>query len=308
MGASANKEQAEADTPGQFRGVHISYLQRLVVERPTRRRSPGVASMMVSKFSIGRREAADPAFIAYEEGDFARAEDLLTRLGATPQPATTATWRPRVVEKTEPTRPAPVLPLAAENSNVAVQLIGTSFRFPRGTSYLSMPWRDAASLPCTCIVACERLSTLSRLHRYGWLESYLKGRPTVAVYVGSTGLFQSSSARSMMEVAAAPVIALVSFDPQGLVKAAALPRLEAVALPEFAEIARKVAARREPDEDFPVYARRHGPDLDKAPHPHVSALWAQLKKYGKGVSVVDFPELAGMTDPLTTHPGRLWGG
>jgi hypothetical protein len=310
VGGGAKKAQAGPDTPGQFRGNYISYLQRLLVERPTRRRSPGVAGMMASKFSIGQREPTNPALIFYEEGDFARAKDMLTALGAPTQPAIMG--MPRVIEKKKELRPAPVLPLvpvlplAEETSHVAVQLIGAGYRLPPGTSYLSMPWRDAARLPCTCIVACERLSSLSRLHRYRWLESYLKGRPATAIYVGSTGLFQSASARSMMEVSTAPVIALVSFDPQGLAKAAALPRLEAIALPEFAEISR-AAARPDPDGDFAIHASRHGRDLEKASHPHVSALWALMKKYGKGVSVVDFPEPAGLTDPLTTHPGRLWG-
>jgi hypothetical protein len=149
-------------------------------------------------------------------------------------------------------------------------------------------WEAAARLHFGLVLLCDTLSCLGRLHEYRWIRSRTRGRPTLVLYSGQAGgIYRTEAVRRLLAKSGAPVVALVPFDPSGLAKADATPRLETLALPDLA-VVQKLAAHGTYDGDFALQVRRHRGQLDQAKHPEVAALWAAMQQLGNGVPISSF--------------------
>jgi hypothetical protein len=264
-----------------FKSQHAAFLRSLVAERPSRRRSPGLAGHLCHHLKIGTA-SPEGDYIIYQHGDFERAGELLGR------------WRNGTAVAPEPSAAssrALVENLAQRYSRhyLAMYPLNMGYSFPPSCSFMSTTLRSARELVFDVIIACEKLNTLGRLDQYTWLEQFVKGRRALAVFCGARGgVYRAETAQRFVDGSAAPVMALHDFDPSGLHKASALPRLEALCLPDWQSLEPLLKNGR-PEPMFAQHRRQLRNELDQVKCAHVATAWDRMNAIGNGISVEDFP-------------------
>ena len=274
---------------GNRQRQQASFLRNLLADRPSQRRSFGIAGEVSRRFGVGSY-ADDAAVIAYGEQDFLRARQRLEDWGQPTGP--TPAWRPRpefAIAVTAP--PVATSRPAASSGSVAVQLLNAmDFRVPAHTEYLVMPASQAAKLSPDLILVVESLSCLARLRDFGWLRPIVRQRPTLAVFGGRAfGDFRSPVVQQLLSQRTEPVVALYDFSPAGLIAAKALPRVEALALPAPEILERLATQDSGQRKAFTNSMRAHWAALEKARHPHIASAWELLRRLGGGVPATAFP-------------------
>jgi len=271
----------ESNLPGRMSAIE-RFLQNLLAERPTRRRSPGVAGYLCKK-GVGEPDALDPRWIVYRPEHFIQAEALLrdAALPTTAPPKRPPERKPRPRATT--TRP--------DLDRVAVFPSGQSW--PREVLYAVMKAADAARLQHDVILLCQDLNALHLARRTPWVVSYIGNRRALMLFrggVANSGFAVRASA-ALIQRSQAPVLALVDLDAKGLTVAARLPRLEAICVPSWDEVERHTG-----------HSTERGPQrvnrlLDGATHRDVKRAWAVIRSLPSGIPVSAGSLEAGPSEP-----------
>jgi hypothetical protein len=273
-------EQAPAQIPLPSLLRSKRFLQRLIAERPERRRSPGMAGEL-AKYGVGTRKVD---WVYYADADFLRAGELLAQSGIPLQAP-----QPTVVPVAEAA--ASAVPLKRRAADlVAIAPLNGAVAVPPGTQFLAMSFGDAVELPHEVIVVCQTMRSLQRAARWPWVAAQLRGRAALAVYrggVGSTG-FQVFAADSLLQSSHAPVLALVDLDATGLKLATQFPRLEALCHPGRDALAQFLWSLH--NKGMP--SLRNDLVLDATRIEPVAATWRMLKEFDRGIPLDALARLA----------------
>ena len=171
---------------------------------------------------------------------------------------------------------------------VAVVPLHMDAALPTGTLFLAADWPSIDTASFDCILECENLEPMLDLASFTWLDGFVRGRRTLAVFRGMPNSFSTGAAARFIAAAGKPVLGFYDFDPEGLAMAASEPRLEALCLPDQESLV--AAARR--------YQRTHlyldqAPGrrglLDALPGGPVRDAWQQLKMLQCGLNQENFP-------------------
>jgi hypothetical protein len=254
-----------------FSAVKVTYLQRLVEERPIRRRAGDAARFFCDHYSIGslvgNQVEYRPEHHQAAEG-LLRTHDLpITALGPNATRADSAIYG-GMSEKS--------LSLAPHAKSVAIKCLGhctldgRELFTPEG-SYLVMTPERAQRVTCTRLMVVENLETFRALEAYRWID--LKGMDVLAIYRGDTKL-SAKDADDVIKARSEPIWGFYDFDPAGLAMANALPpgRLERVVLPDL-DWLKQAANTPRGRQLFDAQLEAFGATLEQSLHPQIKSLW-----------------------------------
>lgn len=265
-----------------FSAVQVTFLQRLVSDRPEFRRAGDVARFFCDHFGLG---AAVGSRVEYRVAHYVAAEGLLrandlpvAAMGAHATRADSAVYG-GMSEKS--------LSAAPHSKSVAVKCLGRCaldghvLYAPEG-SYIVLTPEHALRVTCQRLLVVENLETFRSLEAYGWIDRC--GMDVLAVFRGDFEM-PNKDAAEVIKGRHEQIWGFFDFDPAGLVMANSLPagRLERVVLPSQTWLKRAAntpRGRQLFDSQVAVYGRT----LDQATHPEVSALWQLMKELGSAVT------------------------
>lgn len=248
-------------------------LRSLIVNRPSRRRSMGLAGQLAKCWGIGRPDTHDAGYVVYEDADFKRAVAALKDDRDLVLPP--ATPAPKAVARRD-----------VEGVVAAVPLHMGPSPWP-GACSINFSRRDVLALDFEALLVSQNFELLQQLEKFSWLEQYIRGRRTLAIFVGSLGPFRRAVAESVVGTSNAPVLALFDFDPAGLLRAASTPRLETLCLPAWPDLERVLQQKKQPKAVQRAIAE-HGTRLDAVTCQVVAPAWARMKQLGS-LELAAFP-------------------
>lgn len=258
----------------------ITFLQRLIAERPATRKS-GPLSSMITTYGVGR---ASGRSIHYGTEDWERAAKLLENRGiplSRPEGemrrGETAEYA-GVSEKAFGSRPHSNS-VALRTAHGECVLDGVGLKAPTG-GYIVLGIDDAIRVQCDRILLVENLETFRHLDLYEWID-FGRGS-TLAIFRGDP-TFSLADAAKVLAVRAEPIDAFVDFDPAGLFIANALPRLAHLILPDTRWL---ISAIRE-SKRYDLYDAQIGAyraKLTTSTHPDIVRSFALLKELRQGYS------------------------
>lgn len=265
-----------------FTAIEVSFLQRLVVERPLVRASGAAATFFCENHGVGvciRRR------IEYQDKHYEAAERLLrlhdlpvSSLGSYSTRADVAQFG-GLSEKSYSTAP--------HANSVSVKVLGTCYLdnhllyTPVGAN-LVLTAEQALRVTCQRVMLVENLESFRRLDDYLWID-----RPDLNVLVIYRGDKQAPLGDAALVVAnrSEPIWSFTDFDPAGLAMANAMPhdRLEQILLPSpsWLTVAANTARGREL---FDVQETQYSATLDASSIPAVRQAWALMKRLRSGVT------------------------
>ncbi len=265
-----------------FTTTEISFLQRLVGERPQVRASGVTATFFCENYGLGvciRRR------IEYQDKHFEAAERLLRLHDLPVSPLGSLATRADVAqfgglsEKSYSTAP--------HSNSVSVKVLGTCYlddqllNTPVGAN-LVLTKEQALRVTCQRIMVVENLESFRFLEEYVWID-----RPNFNILVVYRGDKQVPLGDAAVVVVSRsePILAFMDFDPAGLAMANAMPldRLEEILLPNPAWIA--VAANTARGRElFDTQKAQYSATLDASEIPLVKQTWTFMKKLRSGVA------------------------
>ena len=265
-----------------FTTTEVSFLQRLVGERPLVRASGVAATFFCENYGLGvcirrRVEYLDKHFDAAER--LLRLHDLpVNPLGSLASRADVAQFG-GLSEKSYSTAP--------HSNSVSVKVLGTCYLddqllyTPVGAN-LVLTKEQALRVTCQRIMVVENLESFRFLEEYVWIN-----RPNFNILVVYRGDKQVplGDAASVVVNRSEPILAFMDFDPAGLAMANAMPldRLEEILLPSSVWIA--VAANTARGRElFDTQEAQYSSTLDASEIPLVKQTWTFMKKLRSGVA------------------------
>lgn len=263
-----------------FSPNEVTFLQRLVAERPARRASSRVATWFCDNHGIGVGFARH---IEYQERHFDKAVQLMqlhqvpvVPLGSQALRADAAAYA-GISEKSQSAAPS-----AGEVAVTAVgecALAGWPIHPPVG-GYVVLTVAQACAVRADRLLVVENRETFRQLETYAWLD--FQGLRVLVLFRGDQRM---SAAESMAVVRrrTEPVWAFFDFDPAGLGMAAGLPRLERLLLPPAEWIERRAKGARAVELYDNSLAQWSGM-LAAAEHAGVRAAWQLMKRLGGGLA------------------------
>lgn len=265
-----------------FSAVQVTFLQRLVIERPDRRRAGDAARFFSAHYSLG---AVVGTQVEYRPDHHQAAECLLrahdlpvAAMGPGATRADSAIYG-GMSEKS--------LSVAPHSKSVAIKcfghctLDGRELFTPTG-SYLVLAPEQARQVTCARLMLVENLETFRALESYAWID--FRGMDVLAVYRGDLVL-PNKDAADVIQARSEPIWAFFDFDPAGLAMANALPadRLERFVLPALDWIKHASNTPRG-RQLFDAQSAVFGASLDQSEVPEITALWQFLKSLGSAVT------------------------
>lgn len=265
-----------------FSAVQVTFLQRLVSERPERRRGGEAARFFCDHYSLGTVVGSQ---VEYRDDHYSAAERLLLNhdlpvaaMGAHATRADSAAYG-GMSEKS--------LSGAPHSNSVAVKCLGRctldghELYAPEG-SYLVLTTEQALRVTCQRLLVVENLETFRALEAYAWIDR--RGLDVLAIYRGDMEL-PNKDAAEVTKGRPEPIWGFFDFDPAGLVMANSVPtvRLERVILPSQAWL-RKASNTPRGRQLFDSQFAAFGRSLDHAEHPEVIALWQNMKSLRSAVT------------------------
>jgi hypothetical protein len=265
-----------------FTTIEVSFLQRLVAERPVARASGAAATFFCENHGLGvciRRR------IEYQDKHYAAAERLLRLHDLPVSSLDSYSTRADVAqfgglsEKSYSTAP--------HANSVSVKVLGNCYLdnhllyTPVGASLVLMA-EQALRVTCQRVMLVENLESFRRLDEYLWID-----RPDLNVLVIYRGDKQAPLRDAALVVAnrSEPIWSFTDFDPAGLAMANAMPhdRLEKILLPSpnWLTVAANTARGREL---FDVQETQYSATLDASSIPAVRQAWALMKRIRSGVT------------------------
>jgi hypothetical protein len=259
--------------PGRLSTREAAVLRSLIVNRPKSRRAPGILGQLARDRGIGHTEATAPGFVVYTDADFERAAAELEADG--------------LASGAGPGKgPLPRLRIEAEC--VAVALINMGEPVPLATRCVTITAQEALELDFGVILVCGQFEALLRLREFSWLDNFIRGRRTLAMFRGGTAQYRVAAASAVLDRSEAPVLGFFDFGPAGLHQATQVPRLEALCLPEWPVL----EAALEPktfNVAFPREFAYNRARLDAAACSVVGPLWERMKTIRRGLTQEGFP-------------------
>lgn len=265
-----------------FSAIEVSFLQRLVAERPMTRTLSAAASFFCDNHGlgiyIGRR-------IEYQDRHYESAERLLRLHGLPVSPLSPDSTRADVAqfgglsEKSYSTAP--------HANSVSVKVLGTCYLdnrllyTPAGAN-LVLTTGQALRVTCQRVMLVENLETFRRLEDYAWID-----RQDLNVLVIYRGDKQAplGDAASVLANRSELIWSFTDFDPAGLAMANAMPhdRFEEILLPSpgWLTAAANTARGREL---FDAQEAQYSATLDASSIPAVRRAWALMKRVRSGVT------------------------
>ena len=265
-----------------FTTIEVSFLQRLVAERPLVRASGAAATFFCDNHGLGvciRRR------IEYQDKHFAAAERLLRLHDLPVSPLGPYSTRADVAqfgglsEKNYSTAP--------HANSVNVKVLGTCYLdgqrlyTPVGAN-LVLTREQSLLVTCKRIMLVENLESFRFLEEYSWVNR--SNVNFLVVYRGDKHAPLGDAASVLMN-RSEPIWAFMDFDPAGLAMANALPlgRLEKILLPspDWIEVAANTARGREL---FDTQEAQYSATLDASSSPQVKKAWTLMKRLKSGVT------------------------
>jgi hypothetical protein len=265
-----------------FTTTEVSFLQRLVADRPPFRASGAAASFFCDNHGLGvciRRR------IEYQDLHFDAAERLLRLHDLPVNPLDPNSTRADVAqfgglsEKSYSTAP--------HANSVSLKVLGNCFLdghllyTPSGAN-LVMTTEQALRVTCQRVMMVENLESFRRLDEYAWIDS--QGFNVLVVYRGDKQA-PLENAASVLVKRTEPIWFFADFDPAGLAMANAAPvdRLEELWLPssDWLTVAANTARGREL---FDTQEGQYWATLDASSIPSVRRAWTLMKRLRSGVT------------------------
>lgn len=265
-----------------FTTIEVSFLQRLVAERPLQRAAGAAATFFCDNHGLGvciRRR------IEYQDKHYAAAERLLRLHDLPVYPLGPCSTRADVAqfgglsEKTYSTAP--------HVNSVSVKVLGTCYLddhllyTPVGAN-LVLTTEQALRVTCQRVMLVENLESFRRLEEYEWIDR--SDFNVLVVYRGDKQAPLRDPA-SVVANRSEPIWSFTDFDPAGLAMANAMPqnRLEKVVLPsqDWLTVAANTARGREL---FDSQVAQYSATLEASSIPAVRRAWALMKRLRSGVA------------------------
>jgi len=258
-----------------FSTIQVTFLQRLVSERPPSRRLGNLARFFCDHYSLG---VSVGSRVEYRSAHYDAAESLLRAhdlpvapMGPRATRADSAAYG-GMSEKS--------LSISPHSKSVAVKCLGRCsldghlLYSPEG-SYIVLTPEHALRVVCQRLMVVENLETFRALESYAWIDRH--ELDVLAIYRGDIGL-PNKDAAEVIKCRQELIWGFFDFDPAGLVMANSLPqgRLERVILPSvpwLQQAADTPRGRQLYDSQVAAFGRV----LDEAEHPVVKALWKLMK-------------------------------
>lgn len=264
-----------------FSSAEVKFLRRLIAEHPSERRAGDASRRLSEGHGIG---AISGTRVLYEPTDFERARAaLVSRRILVEEPSASFSRSeagPGLSEKAG-ARPVTEGLLAVVPMNMSVHL-------PNGAGFLAVDWEQALQWDCQAVLECENLEPLVRLSEYSWLESFVGGRPVLAIYRGGPQVFRTGPPAAFLRRAGKPVLGFYDFDPAGLLMAAGEPKLESLCLPHWEVLREKAIEMQRPGLYYPQLMACQA-TLDALTSGLVHQAWGQLKSIRCGLDQEAFP-------------------
>ena len=254
------------------------FLQRLVEEKPARRRSD-VAEFFAAQYGIGKLVGRE---VIYALDDWERAAQFLDNLGIARRRLDERARRAETIEFSGISEKS--FGQSPHRNSVAVKAafgdsgLGGSKLFSPDGGYLVLTVEDAIGVQCERLLVVENLETFRNLAKYRWID--YQGMATLAIYRGER-LFNTADAGAVIEARSESVVAFVDFDPAGLAIANRLPRLERLLIPDLAWLRAAVGRTRRSDL-FDKQVAQSAASLEAAAHPDICGAWAAMKELRRG--------------------------
>lgn len=265
-----------------FTTTEVSFLQRLVAERPTMRLSSAAATFFCDNHGLG---VCIKRRIEYQDKHFEAAERLLRLHDLPVSPLGSNSTRSDVAqfgglsEKSYSTAP--------HANSVSVKVRGTCYLddhllyTPVG-AHLVLTTEQALQVTCERLMLVENLETFRYLEDYTWIDS--QNLNVLVVYRGDRHA-PLGDAASVLVNRSEPIWSFTDFDPAGLAMANAVPaeRLERICLPtqDWLTAAANTARGREL---FDTQEAQYSATLDASSIPAVMRAWALMKRLRSGVT------------------------
>lgn len=265
-----------------FSIVQVTFLQRLVSERPAARRGGETARFFCDNYGLGVSVGSQVEYRAahYEAAEsLLRAHDLpVAALSVHATRADSAVFG-GMSEKS--------LSVAPHSRSVAVKCLGNctldghALYAPKG-AYIVLTPEQAQQVTCQRLLLVENLVTFRTLEGYLWLDR--GALDVLAVYRGDLAM-PNKDAAEVIKCRQEPIWGFFDFDPAGLVMAASLPpeRLERIVLPP-SEWLQKATNTPRGRQLFDSQVAAFENVLDVAVHPEVVALWQLMKRLRSAVT------------------------
>lgn len=265
-----------------FSTIQVTFLQRLVSERPLSRRAGDVARFFCDHYSLGVSVGTQ---VEYRSAHFEAAERLLlahdlpvAAMGPLATRAESAAYG-GMSEKS--------LSVAPHSKSVAVKCLGNcrldgrELYAPEG-SYIVLTPEHAQRVICQRLMVVENLETFRALESYVWIDR--RGLDVLAIYRGDMEL-PNKDAAEVIKCRQEPIWGFFDFDPAGLTMANSLPagRLERVILPSRTWLQQATNTPRG-RQLFDSQVASFGKVLDEAVHSEVTALWQLMKRLRSAVT------------------------
>lgn len=255
--------------------IELRFLQGLLADSSDRSHSAS-AELFYRDRKIGTRIGRK---FVYSQEDVARAKSLLDALNlpltAHEQPTdrADASVRPGISEKSGTVNP---------HANAV------AFRIFAGRTSTTQPGYQVATveevgcLTPDLVMVIENFETLRQLERYQWvMERLTKAGTTLALFRGDT-IYRLDDAQRCMHVLDCPVWGFHDFDPAGLHMSMSIRNISEHLVPPQVVLRAAVETRKRSDlyfNQYDQYARL----LDDCSHQQISALWALMKGWQRGL-------------------------
>lgn len=265
-----------------FTAIQISFLQRLVDERPPSRQTGETAVFFFEHFSLGRVAGSK---VEYSDAHFAAAERLLVANKLPVRALGTGTTRAQAAEYGGMSEKD--FSVAPNANSVAVKGLGNCYfdghglHTPQG-AYLVLTVEQAMRVTCKRIMVVENLETFRSLQDYTWIDR--RGFAVLAIYRGDKDV-PNKDAAELIRSRAEPIWGFFDFDPAGLAMANALPgdRFEQLLLPDYGWLEKSADTARG-RQLFDQQLSSYGSVLNRATHQQIVAAWTLMNRLRSAVT------------------------
>lgn len=262
--------------------AEVSFLRGLMSARPESRRLGKISQSMAEGYKLGKIKGKS---VVYDDQDFAHAQNLLSNRGhslTVPMKGRRRSDATDAASEKTGARPVSEGLVAVVPLNMPMSVTLSPGQF------IGMPWAQALAMPHEVMLVCENLEPILTLHEFQWLDAFVRGRPTLALFRGTLGTFNTAAAAKLIAADTRPTLAFFDFDPKGLSMAASLPRREALCLPAWValETATQVMQRRHL---FTNQLDSSATHLNKQTDPQIAEAWRRMRRLTLGLNQEGFP-------------------
>lgn len=264
--------------------ILIAALTKLVAVIPTTRPAQGIAGKLRKQFGIGTLIAGE---VHFSQDDLAKTQRLLQAVIAGDRQAVSAMLVPHanwtmVGGSQKPRSPSQRFRLNWNFPSIAI--LPLYLDLP--VAYMATQPDAAAELAPEVWVACDSMAMLRNVKAFPWVSQQIAGRRAVAIYVGDRGVgFPKAKAKAALRLHPVPVLAAITYSPEGMASVAGISCLERICLPEMDRVMSQhstITAQR-----FEKQVTEWGDLLDALQSEPFRSLWAEMRSVGHAFRLSD---------------------